>query len=73
MSAAPVGFTYRASQAGKVFIYWYGKQVKILTGPAAQKFLTQVTGVEGPTAQLVMAKVTGNFKRGNEKGKRAEG
>jgi len=60
-------FAYRANKEGKVFISWYGKQVKILRGKAAEKFLTQVQAVDRREAQLIMAKVTGNFKRGNER------
>lgn len=60
-------FTYQVSKAGKVFIYWQGKQVTILAGPAAQKFISKIAALNTPEAQLLMAKVTGNFKRGNER------
>ena len=60
-------FSYRESKDQKVFIYWHGKQVKILKGKPAQKFLAQIAGLEHKEAQLVMAKATGNFKRGNER------
>ncbi len=60
-------FSYRATKDGKVFLYWYGKQVKILKGFAAQEFLEDIANVDQREAQLVMARVTGNFKRGNER------
>ncbi|WP_205701364.1 hypothetical protein [Herpetosiphon llansteffanensis] len=60
-------FDYSVSKAGKVFISWYGKQVMILNGPKAQRFLANIADLEGEAAQLVMAKITGNFKRGNER------
>lgn len=60
-------FTYREGKDNKVFIFWYGKQVKILKGKAAQKFLAKIAGLSHKEAQLVMAKATGNFKRGNER------
>ncbi len=60
-------FTYFATKDGKVFIYWHAKQVKTLNGQEAQRFLGKVTGLDLLEAQLVMAKLTGNFKRGNEK------
>lgn len=60
-------FSYRATKDGKVFLYWYGKQVKILKGPVAQEFLEDIASVDQREAQLVMARVTGNFKRGNER------
>ncbi len=60
-------FTYRVGKDQQVFIAWHGKQVTILRGNAAERFLKKITGLEGKAAQLVMAKVTGNFKRGNER------
>lgn len=60
-------FTYRATKEGKVFISWYGKQVKVLSGSNAQEFLADIEDADGIDAQLIMAKITGNFKRGNEK------
>ncbi len=60
-------FSYRATKDGKVFLYWYGKQIKILKGPVAQEFLEDIADVDQREAQLVMARVTGNFKRGNER------
>lgn len=59
-------FSYRATR-DKVLISWRGRQVTVLKGPAAAKFLDSIAGLEGQAAQLVMAKVTGNFKRGNER------
>ena len=60
-------FTFREGKDQKVFIFWHGKQVKILKGKQAQKFLAKVISLEHKEAQLVMAKATGNFKRGNER------
>lgn len=60
-------FTYREMKNGMVFIDYKGKQVKILKGKEADKFIKRVkmAGSE-KEKQLVMAKITGNFKRGNE-------
>lgn len=60
-------FTYSVTKDHKVFIHWLGKQVKILSGKESDRFLSRITGADFKEAQLVMAKVTGNFKRGNEK------
>ncbi|NLS78340.1 MAG: hypothetical protein GXY76_13870 [Chloroflexi bacterium] len=59
-------FTYRAGEDGKVFICWRGKQVTVLKGQAALRFLARIEPLEGQEAQLVMAKSTGHFKHGNE-------
>ena len=60
-------FAYRMSKDNKVFISWNGKQVMILKGKESEKFLAKVAPADTIEAQLVMAKLTGNFKRGNEK------
>ena len=60
-------FTHRITKDKKVFIYYYGKQVTTLSGKRAENFISEIEGKEGKEAQLIMAKITGNFKRGNEK------
>jgi hypothetical protein len=60
-------FTYRVSKDEKVFISYEGKPVTTLSGGKAKKFISDIDGSTGKDAQLIMAKVTGNFKRGNEK------
>ena len=62
-------FSYKTSKDNKVFLFWFGKQVMILKGKDSEKFLSKISGVEFQESQLIMAKVTGNFKRGNEKKK----
>ena len=60
-------FTFRGSKDGKVFIYWHGKQIMILKGKAADKFLKAIILKDSHHAQLIMAQVTGHFKHGNER------
>ena len=60
-------FAYRTSKDGKVFLSYQGKQVKILKEREAERFSAAVTGASSSEAQLLMAKLTGNFKRGNER------
>jgi hypothetical protein len=60
-------FSYRVSKDNKVFIFWNGKEVMILKGKESEKFLLKVSKADTMEAQLIMAKITGNFKRGNEK------
>ncbi len=60
-------FTHRITKDGKVFIYWYGKQVTIIKGKQASKFISKINRANQEEQQLLMAKITGNFKRGNER------
>ncbi|MBF4694334.1 hypothetical protein [Fusibacter ferrireducens] len=60
-------FDYRVSKNGKLFISWRGKEVMILKDQASKKILERLRNASEHDAQLILAKVTGNFKRGNEK------
>ena len=60
-------FTYRTTKDGKVFIHWHGRQIIILKGKTAEKFITSIEQADAQHAQLLMARVTGHFKHGNEK------
>ena len=60
-------FEYRIFKDNKMQIYWNGKPVMMLKGSAAQDLMKKLERSEGREEQLVLAKVTGNFKRGNEK------
>lgn len=60
-------FSYHVTREGKLFIQWYGKQVMILKGEKARRLLGQLDGADRQQQQLALAKVTGNFKRGNER------
>ncbi|MBZ9751864.1 hypothetical protein K7W42_13470 [Deinococcus sp. HMF7604] len=62
-------FDFRAQKDGRVVVSWYGRPVTTLAGRDAERFLARVAGLDDHAAQLVMARVTGNFKRGNERGR----
>ena len=60
-------FTYQVNKDKKVFIYWRGRQVRVLKGKEAQLLLDRIASLDAKGVQLVLAKATGNFKRGNER------
>lgn len=62
-----LGFTCRVSKDGVVRILRHGKEVTVLRGKAALQFLAKAEGAPAPEVQLLCAKVTGNYKRGNER------
>lgn len=66
-------FSYRQTKDGRVLLYWQNQQVMILKGKAASRLLAKVEGQTEEAAQLAMAKVTGNFKRGNERTAKKKG
>lgn len=60
---APLGFAYEVRGAD-VVISHQGRHVTTLRGGAARRFLA---AVDDGDAQELMARVTGNYKRGNER------
>ena len=61
-------FNYRVTKNNTVLIDYKGKQIKILKGKDAEKILEKIKIAEDEIAvQLILAKITGNFKRGNER------
>lgn len=60
-------FSYRRAKDERVLIEWNGRRAAVLTGSKARRFLAAVEGADPDRAQLEMARVTGNFKRGNER------
>jgi hypothetical protein len=62
-------FTFRATADGRVLISWRGRQVTGLAGEKAKWFLARVEGATEAKLQVLMARASGNFKRGNERGR----
>jgi len=60
-------FSYRVGKDGTVFVSWRGRRAAVLGGRQAASFLSRMAGLDVRGQQLTMAKVTGNFKRGNER------
>ena len=58
------GFEYRVRKDGDVVIHHHGRLATVLRGQAAVRFLADV-GDKDP--QELMARVTGNYRRGNER------
>ncbi len=66
MSGTPDGFEFAVIGA-QVEIRHHGRRAAILRNAAAQKFLADV---ERGDPQQLMARVTGDYKRGNERTRR---
>lgn len=58
------GFEYTVRKNGQVVVTHFGRRAAVLRGLKAERFLEQLK-VNDP--QQLMARVTGNYKRGNEK------
>ena len=62
-----LGFTYRRRQAGVVEVLHRGRVASTLRAADASDFLAEVEALDDDGAQQLMARVTGNYKRGNER------
>ena len=59
------GFAYVVRKSGDVVVTHHGATAAVLRGRAAERFLAEVERSDDP--QLTMARVTGNYRRGNER------
>jgi hypothetical protein len=64
LGSPPLGFAYTVADDGEVRVLRDGRVVVVLRGAAAVRFRRDVEN--GDPAQ-VMARVSGNYKRGNER------
>jgi hypothetical protein len=62
-----LGFAYRVKKNGEVEILHHGRLASTLRGKDAEDFKQEAQDESGAEAQQLMARVTGNYKRGNER------
>ncbi len=64
--AADLGFAYRVRKSGEVDVLRRGRVAVTLRGALAAEFLAEA-GTDFAAMQQAMARLTGNYKRGNER------
>ena len=67
MKAGNLGFGYKNLKSGDVLIDRNGKMVTTLRGKKAVSFTAKMDELDFSGQQQMMARITGNYKRGNEK------
>lgn len=70
MGARAVGgerFDYRIHKDGVVRIFWEGRCVTVMKGERARELTARLAGAGDAEVQHLLQRVTGNFKRGNER------
>lgn len=62
-------FGWRATKDGRVLVSFHGRQVAVVAGQRAARVAAELEAADADVArvQMLLAKVTGNFKRGNER------
>lgn len=67
VEAGDLGFSFALRKNGDVQISRQGCPVVILKGAKARTFASRASAASAPEAQQLMARVTGQYKRGNER------
>lgn len=60
-------FSYHVTKASKAIIFYEGRQIKTLNEKETARLFSRIHNKSDFDVQLELAKVTGNFKRGNER------
>lgn len=66
-SRSDLAFSFRVAKNGEVSILRHAQVVTILRAAAARDFLAEVEVAAFDEQQQLMARLTGNYKRGNER------
>lgn len=67
LSSSGLGFTWRQRKADVVELMHHGRLATTLRGRPALDFLDEVGSLDDSGAQQLMARLTGNYRRGNER------
>jgi hypothetical protein len=62
-----LGFSWQQRREGEVRLLHHGRLAATLRDREAADFLAEVESGDERTAQQLMARLTGNYKRGNER------
>lgn len=62
-----LGFTWQRMKNGEVRVMHHGRLASTLRGRDADEFLAEADGADNASLQQTMARLTGNYKRGNER------
>lgn len=60
-------FDWRVTADGRVLVQRGGQQVAVVAGTRAHKLIGILEGGDHRAAQQALARVTGNYRRGNER------
>lgn len=60
-------FSYEVAKSGKIRVFYKNKMIMNLSENDSMKLMKKLNGKNDFDTQLILAKVTGNFKRGNER------
>ena len=63
-------FSYKITNSETIIIHRNSKQIAIIKGQESLKIQSKILNKSERQIQLILAKITGNYKRGNERNKK---
>ncbi|MDX2219078.1 MAG: hypothetical protein SF172_08655 [Burkholderiales bacterium] len=60
-------FGYQVRKDGSVAVSHGGRVVSVIAGREAERLIAKLSKANAQDVQLALAKITGNFRRGNER------
>lgn len=60
-------FDFKKIKGERAIVYWYGKQIMIISGKKYERLLEAESKHDPLHLQHVLARITGHFKHGNER------
>lgn len=63
----PPAFAWRERKNGEVEVLHHGRLASLLRGAAAREFMVKAAAGTTGDVQQFMARITGNYRRGNER------
>ena len=60
-------FSYTVRKDSSIDVSHEGRSVMLVTGAEAARLTRKLAGASAEEVQMALAKITGNFKRGNER------
>jgi hypothetical protein len=65
--SGPSGFTYRRNKNGSVVVFHHGRIAASLNKSDSVELIDGISGADAVEVQHALARLTGNYKRGNER------
>lgn len=60
-------YSYKLGKEGKIIIYYYDKQVKVISGKKSKSLIEKLDWANEDEEQIILAKISGNLKSLKEK------
>ena len=60
-------FTYKTTKNNDIRIFWQNRHIKTIGGKRGEELANELADAGEEETQYILQRITGNFKRGNER------